>query len=126
MFEKSNRPRVGPKENELMKGATADNSGRNEMRVLHITKNSRPSKSMCPSEKSQFIEMSISISCGKIKSVIREFKQFLKERDLYYYVSDLIDGHIGVLRCVGNAYFISSCVVCSPCFYQLLSFRDCS
>ena len=53
MLEMSNRPRVGPKENELIKGAIADNSGRNEMRVLRITQNTHPSKSMCPSKKSQ-------------------------------------------------------------------------
>ena len=32
---------------------------------------------------------------------------------------------MGILRCVGNAYFISSCVVCSPSFSQSLCIRNC-
>ena len=47
------RQRAVPKGNELMKGGSADNTERNEIRVAHdITQNSHPSKSMCPSEKS--------------------------------------------------------------------------
>ena len=33
---------------ELINGGTADNTGRNEMRVAHTTQNSHWSKSMCP------------------------------------------------------------------------------
>ena len=71
------RLRAVPKRNELMKGRTVDNSERNEIRVAHIKRNVHPSKSMCLFEK----------SCT-------EYKQSPKERDLYYYVSDLIGGHI--------------------------------
>ena len=107
------RLRAVPKRNELMKGRTVDNSERNEIRVAHIKRNVHPSKSMCLFEK----------SCT-------EYKQSPKERDLYYYVSDLIGGHIdfgpiGILRCVGKAYFISSCVVCSMCLYEIHSRVTC-
>ena len=71
------RLRAVPKRNELMKGGTADNSGRNEIRVAHMKRNVHPSKSMCPFEK----------SCT-------EYKLSPNERDLYYYVSDFIDGRI--------------------------------
>ena len=46
------RLRAVPKGNDLMKGGTADSSGKNERRLAHTTQNFQPSKSMCPSEKS--------------------------------------------------------------------------
>ena len=41
-----------PKGNELMKGGTVNNLGRNEIRVAQIARDSDPSKPMCPSKKS--------------------------------------------------------------------------
>ena len=38
----------------LRKVGTADNTGRNEIRVAHTTQNSHWSKSMCPSIKSYY------------------------------------------------------------------------
>ena len=61
------------------------------MRCPH-NQTSHPLKSMCPSKKSRV---------GN--EVIREYKQSLKERVLYHYVSDLIDGqniNVGFIQCV--------------------------
>ena len=65
-----------PRRNELMNGETAATQ-------VEINRLCPPSNSMRPSAR-------------KINHmrVIREYKQSLSERDLYYCVSDLIDGHI--------------------------------
>ena len=48
------RLRAVPRGKGLRKVGTADNTGRNEIRVAHTTQNSHWSKSMCPSIKSYY------------------------------------------------------------------------
>ena len=45
----------------LIKGWTADNSGKKEIRFAHVTQNFHPSKSMCPVEKSCKINTRIQV-----------------------------------------------------------------
>ena len=48
----NNRLRAVPQGKELMEGKTADNTGRNQIRVAHLTQNFHRPKSMCLSMKS--------------------------------------------------------------------------
>ena len=48
---------------------------------------------MCCPDNAKFLSVKIYASVRKIMSVIREYKQSLKEIDLYHYISDLIDRH---------------------------------
>ena len=94
--------------NEMMKGGIADNSGRNEIRAAHQNRCARPKNDV-----------------GNMRI---QGKQSLSESDLYYYASDLTDGHIDFDQCefcvlwaTGNSFLPVFSAV--PLFINFCPFR---
>ena len=104
-----------------MKRGTGDNKDRNEIRVAHTaTQRKIPigrNRCLCQSNLIRNSKNPFPLETACIL-VLHDLRLIFGTE-----TSILTDGN---LRHVGNAYFISSRVVCRPSFHQLTSFRDCS